>query len=60
MTVVHRPHKFDRPPPGQGGAAERICVQCGARRSVVGEGSECPGKHPVAMAETVEDYDPFE
>lgn len=58
--MPHRPHKFDRPPPGQASRFDAICVVCGGRRSVIGPDSECRGKEAVAVAETRHDYDPYD
>lgn len=57
---VKKPHQWGAPPPGQGGRREQVCTQCGARRTMTPDDSECAGRHPQAVAETVHDYDPWE
>lgn len=52
-------HSWGAPPPGAGGRNQRTCRVCGQRLTVVGAGSPCPGRHSSAVAETINDYDPF-
>ena len=53
-------HIWAAPPPGQGGRTQRVCRKCGQRMTVTGKDSLCPGKHSSAVAETRQDYDPFQ
>jgi hypothetical protein len=54
------PHKWAKPPAGQGGATERVCTVCGGRRSVMGESSSCTGTGRDVTIETRHEYDPYE
>ena len=54
-----KPHDFQPPPPAQASVRDLICTKCGARRSVAAE-TECSGRHPANIAETIHDYDPME
>ena len=56
--ISSKEHRWAPAPAGQGSKIERVCKDCGGRRSVMGD-SQCTGAGRDVTVETTHDYDPY-